>query len=374
MNKDKKILYTVSLLILAALLVVFFADLGSSRIATACILLLLTAVTLIAVKKRSSLSINKKEVLLLSTIIGVIYVALVQMTGIVFGYYQNPYMVKTQEIFTVLLPIVVIIVGSELIRCVLLAQKNSFVSILAYLSCVIAETLAYSNLVGIKNFNIFMNFFGMTLFPAICANIYYHYAAKRYGAWPNVAFRLITTLYIYLMPQNTAMADALLACTKMILPIVMLALVSAMYEKKNKKAVRHGKVFSAIVTVMSVTFVVSVAMLISCQFRFGALVIATDSMTGEINRGDMILYERYEDQVIREGQIIVFTENRSKIIHRVIKVENIGGTTRYYTKGDANEDPDSGYRTDADIVGVTDVKISYVGYPTLWLQELLKGS
>ena len=160
----------------------------------------------------------------------------------------------------------------------------------------------------------------------------------------------------------------------MILPIVMLALVSAMYEKKNKKAVRHGKVFSAIVTVMSVTFIVSVAMLISCQFRFGALVIATDSMTGEINRGDMILYERYEDQVIREGQIIVFTENRSKIIHRVIKVENIGGITRYYTKGDANEDPDSGYRTDADIVGVTDVKISYVGYPTLWLHELLKGS
>ena len=35
---------------------------------------------------------------------------------------------------------------------------------------------------------------------------------------------------------------------------------------------------------------------------------------------------------------------------------------------------DKNYITDADIVGLTDMKIAYVGFPTLWLRELLEGS
>ena len=115
-------------------------------------------------------------------------------------------------------------------------------------------------------------------------------------------------------------------------------------------------------------------MLISCQFRFGAIVIATESMTGEINKGDMIIYEAYKGQQIEEGQVIVFLHNDNQIIHRVARIETVGNETRYYTKGDANSAEDSGYRTDADIIGLTDVKIAFVGYPTLWLRELLPSS
>jgi signal peptidase len=115
-------------------------------------------------------------------------------------------------------------------------------------------------------------------------------------------------------------------------------------------------------------------MLISCQFRFGAVVIATESMTGEINKGDVIIYERYDDQTIKEGQVIVFLQDQNRIIHRVVKIENIGGEVRYFTKGDANYSLDDGYITDADIVGLTDVKIAYIGYPTLWLRKLIPNN
>ena len=97
-------------------------------------------------------------------------------------------------------------------------------------------------------------------------------------------------------------------------------------------------------------------------------------MTGEINKGDMIIYETYKDQKIQEGQVIVFLDNNTRIIHRVVAIERIGNETRYYTKGDANDDWDVGYRTDQDIVGLTDIKLAYVGYPTLWLRDLLRGS
>ena len=374
MNKDKKVLYTVSLITFAVLLGTLFINVSNSKIVTACLLIPLTAVTILAIKKRGSLSINKKEVLLLSVVVGAIYVVLLHMSGLFFGFYQNPYKVNTEEFFTTALPIAIIIVCCELIRRVLLAQKNHLVSFIAYLSCVIADALSYSTLSGIENFNQFMNFFGMTLFPALCANVYYQYVSKRYGAIPNIAFRFITTLYIYFIPTTTAMSDAMLSMIKLVLPIVMLAFVAAMFEKKPKTAKQKGNKLSAAGIILASAVTVSIAMLISCQFRFGALVIATESMTGEINKGDMIIYEEYKKQKIEEGQVIVFLQNDNRIIHRVVSIETVGGETRYVTKGDANPDNDMGYRTDADIVGLTDFKLAYAGYPTLWLRELLEGS
>ena len=374
MAKDKKILYITSLIIFAVLLTALFIPVSNSKVLCACLLVALTAITLLAIRKRGSLSINKKEVLLLSVIIGVIYVVLLQITGVFFGYYINPYKMSLNVILTEMLPLALIIVCSELIRWVLLAQKNIPVSVIAYLSCVIAEALSYSTLVGIGGINRFMDLFGLTLFPALCANIYYNYASKRYGAMPNIAFRLVTTLYVYFFPNITAISDAIVAMIKLLLPILMLAFISAMFEKKPRKSKQKNSKLSAVGIVFAVAVIISSSMLISCQFRFGAIVIATESMTGEINKGDMIIYEEYRKQTIKEGQVIVFQQDNNRIIHRVVGVETIGGETRYYTKGDANEDNDSGYRTKADIVGLTDFKISYAGYPTLWLRELLDGS
>ena len=111
-------------------------------------------------------------------------------------------------------------------------------------------------------------------------------------------------------------------------------------------------------------------MLISNQFRFGAYVIATESMTGEINKGDIVIYEKYEDHDIEKGQVIVFEKNNSVVVHRVENIENINGITRYYTKGDANEDSDSGYITKGDIIGVVNYKLPFIGYPSIWIRSL----
>jgi signal peptidase I len=218
-----------------------------------------------------------------------------------------------------------------------------------------------------------MDFIGLTLFPAISANVYYHYVSKRYGMMPNITFRLITTLYIYFIPMVTGMPDSLTSCIKIMLPMAMLALTVALFDKKKKNAVRKGRKLGLIGMLLTVAIIVSVAMLVSCQFRFGALVIATESMTGEINKGDVIVYERYDGQAVKEGQVIVFLQDGTRIVHRVVAVENIGGEVRYYTKGDANDVLDSGYRVASDIVGTTDMKLAFIGYPTLWIREIIKN-
>ena len=372
MTRDKKTLYILSIITFVLLAFALFVDIGSSKIVTACLLLPLTPIIFFLIRKRRSMSINKREVLLVVIVVSVIYVVLLQISGVFFGFYKNPYFVNTDLMIKFLLPCVVIIVGTEIIRYVLLSQQNKFVDVLVFLSCIIAEVLMVSNLVGISSVNKFMDVVGMTLFPAISANVYYHHMSKNYGALPNIIFRIIVTQYIYFIPTVSAISDALSALVKIIFPLIMLAFISALFAKKKKNVRRGGEKLSMAAMLVSIAFIASVAMLVSCQFRFGALVIATDSMTGEINKGDMIIYEQYDDQNINVGQVVVFmSDNQNRIVHRVIRIEIIDGETRYYTKGDFNEEEDYGYRTDADIVGLTDIKVAYVGYPTLWLREII---
>ena len=59
-------------------------------------------------------------------------------------------------------------------------------------------------------------------------------------------------------------------------------------------------------------------------------------------------------------------------IHRVVRIENMNGETRYYTKGDANDGEDSDFITSQEIVGLTDVTIKWIGYPTLWMRDIFR--
>ena len=120
--------------------------------------------------------------------------------------------------------------------------------------------------------------------------------------------------------------------------------------------------------ILSIGFI----LLISSQFKYKTLVIATESMTGKLDKGDVIIYEDYDRQYIEKGQVIVFERDGATIIHRVVDIKKINGVLRYYTKGDANESMDSGYITDANIVGIINLKIKYIGYPTLWVRSLFE--
>lgn len=374
MSKGNKKICSLATVVLAALLSILLFASQNGRMIAAVFLAIATPVVCLVIRKRVSFQISKKEVLLLSMTIATLFVLLVLFSGLRFGFYKNPYFMKTNALLKIALPTAVIIIATEIIRCIFLSQKSTFASVSVFVSCVVAEAITTSTIPEIKTFNGFMDLVGLTLFPAIIANVYYHYSSKRFGMLPNIAFRMILALYVYFVPTTSGMSNALLSCLKMLLPIIMLVFISATYEKQPRKARRKGGKISALCTVLSVAVILSIAALISCQFRFGAIVIATESMTGEINKGDMIIYERYDGQKIEEGQVIVFLENNRKIVHRVVGIETVGGEIRYYTKGDANEDYDSGYRVQSDILGLTDVKVAGIGYPTLWLRELIKNS
>lgn len=372
---DKRILHIFSFVIFAVLLIALFVPFGISGRIAAAILLLAPAVLMpLFVKKRSILSITKGQVLLLMAVIALLYVMGYYLSGIHFGFYKNPYRLTFSNFFAYLLPTAAVIVFTEVIRSVTLAQWDKLSGVLCWLSCVIAEMLICSNLPSVTSFNKFMDLVAGAFFPAVVANCLYHYLSKRYGMYPNLVFRLITVLHVYILPVSSGVPDSLLNFFRILLPIVIYYFIDSLFEKKRRYALkntsRFSRITSKVLTVLALIFMIGTVMLVSNHFHYGAYVIATESMTGELNKGDVAICQRYEDQFIPEGQVIVFDKNGSVTVHRVVDIKIINGITQYYTQGDANEDPDAGFITNAQIIGLVEYKLPFLGYPTLWLRSL----
>ena len=372
---DKRIIRISSALIFAALLVALIVPLGESgRIVAAFLLLPAAALIPLFIKKRNILSINKNQVLLLVTVIALLYVMAYYITGLEFGFYQNPYRLSLTYFFKFFLPIAAVITFTEVIRYVFLAQNDKLAIVLCYLSCVAADMLICSNIPSVTSMSKFMDLVAGALFPAIISNLLYNYLSKRYGFYPNLVFRAITILHAYTLPIKSGISDSLLNFFNILLPIGIYIFIDSLFERKRRYALgntsKFWRVLSTILTIVVLIIMIGTVMLISNQFYYGAYVIATESMTGELNRGDVAIYESYEEQLIIEGQVIVFEQNGSAIVHRVVDIEIINGITRYHTKGDANEDWDADYILDSDIIGLVNYKLPFLGYPTLWVRSL----
>ena len=373
----KKVLHIFSISVFTILLIALVVPISGSGRMIAAILLLPAAILMpLMLKKRNIPRITTNQVILIMTIVALLYVMLYYLTGLSFGFYKNPYQLTFSNFFKFFLPIAAIIFFSEIIRFVSLPQNDKLSSLLCWLSCVIAEMLICSNIPSVTSFNRFMDLVAGAMLPAIISNSLYHYLARRYGIYPNLIFRLITTLHAYLFPVTSGISDSLVNFARLFIPIATYFFIDSLFEKKRRYAMqktsRFTRILSKILTILVVIIMTGTVMLVSNHFRFGAYVIATDSMTGELNKGDVAIYEQYEDQFIQKGQVIAFEKDGSVVVHRVVNIEIINGITRYYTKGDVNEDRDAGFITGGQIIGLVDHKLPFLGYPTLWMRSLFQ--
>ena len=179
-------------------------------------------------------------------------------------------------------------------------------------------------------------------------------------------------LYSYVLPAYPKTPDVLFSFVKILIPLAIYAFLQMLYFSKKRYQRPRSRIANAVSLGLSALFMISIVLLISNEFRYRTLIIATASMTGEINQGDAIIYETYTDQSIEEEDILVFRKSGSLIVHRVVQIEHIDGETQYYTKGDANDEIDMGYITDADIEGVVLFKIPQIGQASLWMREAFK--
>jgi len=214
---------------------------------------------------------------------------------------------------------------------------------------------------------------GYVLFASISSNLLYNYIAKRYGVKPNIIYRLLTVLYVYIIPVSPDIYIFFLSFYRMVFPFLIYYLLESFYgEDEEIVEIKENKLVKIASSILFVLLVVYIG-LISCLFRYGALVIGSGSMTGTINKGDVIIFSKDIDiDDVEKGDIIVFTKNDIKVVHRVIDKKQKNGEYRLYTKGDSNLQEDEGYVTEKELYGRVVNRIEDIGLPTIWLHEMFE--
>lgn len=374
MKTDKVKVYIIEFVLLAILSFALFVSNVCDKIMTAILLLICAVVTSLWIKKRKVESIDSNKVTTLLMIFGVIYLIGFYLMGIYFGYYKSVLKFNTYTLTNFIIPTAVVIISSEVIRNVLLAQNTKFSKIATFIIMVLADLMIYSNIYKADGYDEIVEVIGFTLFASIACNLLYNYLSIRYGIKGNIIYRLITVLYVYIIPYIPNVYVFFRAILRMVYPYVIYQVIKYTFETNKQIIAVEDKRKSVISVIIMGGITVLLVMLISCQFKYGALVIGSGSMTGTINIGDAIIYEQYDKQeLIQKGQIVIFEKDKVKIIHRVIDVKNVNGEKRYTTKGDANDEIDEEYITNEEIVGIYKFRLPYAGFPSVWLRDMLSN-
>lgn len=376
-NKLK--IYLLEILLIVVLFFTLFVSNIINKLTLSIIMVLFTLLVHFVVKRKNTNSIYEKQVTLLMFIFAALYLGIFYLMGLHYGYVKTKYVFALNNIINHLIPTLIIIITSEILRnkfinedAVLKIKNRKYdISIgLIYIAMVLVDLIIYTGIYDLTNLDDFLTAIGFVLFASLSCNLLYNYMSKRYGPNGIIVFRLITSLYVYIIPIIPDVYLFFRTFFRIICPYFIYLVFESTYSKGDFAVAYKDRKMNIISTSLLLIAVVLLIMLVSCEFRFGIVVVGSESMNGTINKGDAIIYERYDDGDIRKGQVVIFDYDNVKTIHRISRIRKVNQEIRYYTKGDANDKEDNGYRTASEIKGLVKLRIKYIGIPSLWLRSL----
>lgn len=375
MRNDKAKIYSLEIILFLSLfLALFVPNILKSRLIVAVFLTLYALVTLYVVKGKSKFSIYQRKEFLLLVLLAIIYLVIYYMFGMYTGFKPSVVKLSLNTIFKYIMPVVVIIVTTEIIRSRFLIEKSKL-SFFLTLGCgILIDLIVYANVNQLNNLDGFLLILGYVFFASCASNLLYNYLSKRFGMNSVIAYKIITNIYIYIIPVVPDLYLFFNTFIRLIYPYVIYIIVDNLFSKIRKEnAIIVNNKKSTIINGSLIVVMILIVMLVSCRFMYGILVIGSKSMTGVINKGDAIIFKQYRDKDnLKVGDVVVFQKDDVKIVHRLIEIKKINNEYRFYTKGDKNKEVDEGFIKQHDIVGVVKLRIKYIGLPTLYLRELFE--
>ena len=381
MKKDQIRIFGLEVLLIVILFFALFALNIFTRSVLAILITIYAVITICTLKTKKVGSINKKNAMILMIIFSMIYLAVFYALGLYFGFIKSKILFSLRTIVKYIIPLTLIIIGSETIRRTFLSHKIEIKykelkielsSILTYIAMVIIDILIYTEIYNLRSLDDYLTLIGFVFFASLSCNLLYNYITPRYGSKGIVIYRLVTTLFIYIFPFVTDMYIFFRIFLRLLYPYIMYIVIEKLFSKNDYTVMikdRRKELFANTIMIVIATLFV---MLVSCQFRFGLLVVGSESMTGTLDKGDALIFEKYTTQEIVEGQVIIFNYENVQTIHRVIDIQKVNGEYRYFTQGDANSKPDEGYRVKDDISSLVKLRIKYIGYPTLFVRSIFE--
>ena len=210
--------------------------------------------------------------------------------------------------------------------------------------------------------------------PYLSKNIFLTYAVFKSNKISTLIYQMVMQLPVYVLPIFPNLGDYFTTIFNVLLPILLLVLsINIMTIKRekveNSRTIIKERTIRLIITLSLSALMIGMVYITSGVFRFYGLAIGSESMTGTINKGDIVIIDQKECKV-EKGKVIAFQEQGKIIVHRVERVidEKQG---LYKTKGDFNNAEDGWILDKRNVIGEVKFTIKFLGWPTVALSELI---
>ncbi len=320
----------------------------------------------------------KKDVLLNILISLLLYYFITYFLGLFFGFLRNSYSLSFVNIVKNTFSVILLIVISELLRYELFSKSrgNKLCFIVGYIAFILIDVNLMINTYKITTYLGLTKMICLVVFPSITKNIFLIYLTRKVGYKDAIFYRLLTELSTYLLPIFPDFGEYIDVVIKTALPVIIMIKLNNnfnYFELRRVKSSRYNNRKLAFYSVITFLLFIIVT-LTSGLFKYQALTIGSGSMTPIIRKGDVVIVKKLkksELNEIKKGSVLIFNHDNKIIVHRVVKILNIDEKKYFITKGDNNDTNDSWVVKESEVIGITNIKIRYIGIPTVALNELL---
>ncbi len=317
--------------------------------------------------------LNKTTKYLLPTfIIELIYLIFLIYLGIFIGFAKSPFPHELISILKNLFIYIIPLISFELTRHLLVNQNISKKHLNFIVILFILIEINYPSLIlSFKNKELFFEFLTSNILPLIFKNLLFTYLTQRVPLSTIFILTILENILLFLLPTIPLFNWFSLGALKMLkLGFTYLTFkyffLKPQLLPKNKSHIFITYAFILIIATILVCFMLGI-------FRFKPLAILSNSMNPIFSRGDILIYETPPDpSELTVGDILIFKRNNIIVAHRLFKINKVGNTYTYQTKGDNNNTIDSDNLNYDDILGTYCFSLKYLGYPSIWLHEFFQ--
>lgn len=320
----------------------------------------------------SKLNENEKTILITT----LFYLIINFMSGLIFGYTSNPYSNKVIPFLTNFWQIVIVIMGIEYTRSYVINEnKNNKLFVILFTIIFILLEINFSKLFSsINDREELFKYVSSTLLPLIFGNILYTYLTIK-GSYKLVyIYRVIVEVTFLIVPILPNFDWFMIGIRGIIVPAIIYLVLKYTSNYKSVRTRSNGrKKQNPLIYVPVFSIILIFVLFMAGIFIYEPIAVLSNSMNPVFYRGDVVIYRKVDNNKlknIKKYNIIIYSKDGQAVVHRVVDKYIKDGETYFITKGDANISNDLNPVSESQVIGVYQLSIKYIGYPSVWLNQI----
>lgn len=301
-----------------------------------------------------------------------LYVIIYYSLGIIIGFKRSPLNFELYSIIINIMKYVSLRAFIEIVKYYLIKENNSKTSVILITILFIIINIDINHLLKISEDKIVLfKYISSTIIPTCMYGIIGTYLMKYTDLKTNLLLQLTPLVLTYTIKISPNLDWYFYGMFHIVfLSIIYLFIKYEIDKKEETKKEAKESIVSLIPIIVIFTVLI---LFVLGAFKYVPLGVMSNSMKPLFERGDTVIYEKIKNKdTIKENDIICYNLDGIKVMHRVVKIEEINNEKYYTTKGDNLITKDPLKVTQKQIIGKIKFTIPRIGYPSVWLYEFLK--